>query len=98
MYYITTDYLGSIAEITDETGNMLQRIQYNPWGKRTIAYSAPAYTDFILDRGFTGHEHLDMFQLINMNGRLYDYDLGVMLSPDNHVQVPDFSQNFNYHK
>ena len=30
-----------------------------------------------------------------MNGRLYDPVLGRMLSPDNNVQMPDYSQNFN---
>ena len=30
-----------------------------------------------------------------MNGRLYDPILGRMLSPDNYIQAPDFSQNFN---
>jgi len=30
-----------------------------------------------------------------MNGRLYDPLLGRFLSPDNNVQLPDFSQNFN---
>jgi hypothetical protein len=25
-------------------------------------------------RGFTGHEHLDEFALIHMNGRAYDYN------------------------
>jgi hypothetical protein len=30
-----------------------------------------------------------------MNGRLYDPILGRMLSPDNNVQMPDFSQNLN---
>ena len=55
-------------------------------------------------RGFTGHslsreerngKHLPEFGLINMNGRLYDPLLGRFLSPDNNVQLPDFSQNFN---
>lgn len=46
-------------------------------------------------RGFTGHEHLPEFGLINMNGRLYDPLLGRFLSPDNNVQMPDFSQSFN---
>ncbi|NCU35628.1 RHS repeat-associated core domain-containing protein, partial [Candidatus Falkowbacteria bacterium] len=44
---------------------------------------------------YTGHEHLDEFGLINMNGRMYDPLLGRMLSPDNFVQAPDNSQNFN---
>jgi hypothetical protein len=30
-----------------------------------------------------------------MNGRVYDPLLGRFLSPDNYVQMPDFSQNFN---
>jgi len=30
-----------------------------------------------------------------MNGRLYDPVVGRFLSPDNYVQMPDFSQNFN---
>ena len=30
-----------------------------------------------------------------MNGRLYDPVLGRFLSPDNYVQLPDFSQSFN---
>ena len=49
----------------------------------------------LFDRGFTGHEHLDGFQLINMNGRIYDPVVSRMLAPDNFVQTPDFSQNFN---
>ena len=30
-----------------------------------------------------------------MNGRLYDPILGRFLSPDNYVQMPDYTQNFN---
>jgi RHS repeat-associated protein len=44
---------------------------------------------------YTGHEHLDEFGLIDMNGRMYDPVLGRFLSPDPFVQMPDFSQNFN---
>jgi RHS repeat-associated protein len=46
-------------------------------------------------RGFTGHEHLPWFNLINMNGRVYDALVGMFLSPDNNIQAPDFTQNFN---
>ena len=51
--------------------------------------------EFFLDRGFTGHEHLDKFELINMNGRVYDQVMAMFLSPDNFVQSPDLTQNFN---
>jgi RHS repeat-associated protein len=52
-------------------------------------------SDHWLKRGFTGHEHLDNFALINMNGRLYDPMLGRMLSPDNYVQLASYTQSFN---
>jgi RHS repeat-associated protein len=46
-------------------------------------------------RGYTGHEHLPWFGLVNMNGRLYDPAVGSFLSPDNYIQMPDFTQNYN---
>jgi RHS repeat-associated protein len=41
------------------------------------------------------HEHLEMFSLINMNGRLYDPVLGRMLSPDIFIQEQFNTQSFN---
>ena len=49
----------------------------------------------LLFRGYTGHEMLHEFGLINMNGRMYDPVLGRMLSPDNYVQSPFMPQNYN---
>ena len=49
----------------------------------------------LLDRGFTGHEHLQTVGLIHMNGRLYDPALHRFLQPDNFVQDPFNTQNFN---
>jgi RHS repeat-associated protein len=46
-------------------------------------------------RGFTGHEHYPEFKIINMNARLYDPVIGRFFSPDNFVQVPEFTQGFN---
>ena len=47
------------------------------------------------NRGYTGHETLREYGLINMNGRLYAPTLGRFLSPDNYVQMPENSQNLN---
>ena len=44
---------------------------------------------------YTGHEHLNYFGFINMNGRMYGYSSGRMFSPDNYVQAPDFTQSYN---
>jgi len=46
---------------------------------------------FDAGRGFIGHEHLPWFNMINMNGRIYDPLTGQFLSADNNVQSPDFS-------
>ena len=86
MYYTHTDHLGSITEITNNTGTLLQRMQYDAWGKRSFITNNIGINNFLFDRGYTGHEHLDQFALINMNGRLYDPVLGRMLSPDNFAQ------------
>jgi RHS repeat-associated protein len=58
-------------------------------------YSPDAEPALFLGRGYTGHEHLPEFGLINMNARLYDPAVGRFLSPDPFVQAPDFSQSFN---
>jgi len=50
---------------------------------------------YLFDRGYTGHEHLDAFSLINMNGRVYDPWLGRFISPDPFLQAPTNSQNYN---
>ena len=50
---------------------------------------------FTFDRGFTGHEHYDRVNVINMNARLYDPVIGRFFSPDPFVQAPDFTQAFN---
>jgi RHS repeat-associated protein len=66
------------------------------WSKLRADDDAPRHTSALdIDQGFTGHEMLDDFGLIHMNGRIYDPELGRFLSPDPFVQVPEYSQNFN---
>jgi RHS repeat-associated protein len=99
IHYIHTDHLGSWNTITDAGGNKLQEINFDAWGNRrdpnTWRAFASTPAEPLFDRGFTGHEHLYGFGLINMNGRMYDPVVSRMLSPDNFVQAPDFSQSFN---
>jgi RHS repeat-associated protein len=58
--------------------------------------SQPIANDqWLLDRGYTGHEHLQSVGLIHMNGRLYDPKLHRFLQPDNFVQDPTNTQNYN---
>ena len=89
-YYMATDILGSVIGIVDGSGNEVFAATYDPWGKQTVTRN-----DLGFRRGFTGHEMLPNYDLINMNGRLYDPYLARFLSPDNYIQLPDFSQSFN---
>ena len=45
--------------------------------------------------GFTDHEHLDDVELIHMNGRVYDYNVGRFMSVDPVIQSPGNSQSIN---
>jgi RHS repeat-associated protein len=47
------------------------------------------------ERGYTGHEQLNQFGLINMNARLYDPLLGRFLAPDAQVSAPETSNGYN---
>ena len=84
--------------LLDENGNIVEEYSYDAWGRRrnpTDWSYAGISEPTLIDRGFTGHEHLDMFGLINMNGRIYDPITGRFLSPDNYVQAPGYSQSYN---
>ncbi|WP_302276517.1 RHS repeat domain-containing protein [Coprobacter fastidiosus] len=98
--YICRDYMGSITHVIDKSGNVLQELSYDPWGRfrdpDTQELYAPEETpELLLLRGYCGHKHVEYHGLIHMNARLYDPVIGRFLSPDPYVQMPDFSQNFN---
>ncbi len=99
VYYILRDYLGSITQIVAPKGDLVQDIRYDAWGRicnsSVVPYSPGNEPELFLGRGYTGHEHLSQFGLVNMNARLYNPVLGRFLSPDPYVQMPDMSQNFN---
>lgn len=96
--YLQRDYQGSILSITDTNGAILEKRLFDAWGaivsvKDGAGNILTGLT--ILDRGYTGHEHLQSVGLINMNGRIYDPKLHRFLQPDNFVQDPYNTQNFN---
>ena len=81
----------------NDAGNTVERHAYDAWGRKRNVNDWSDYNveNGKLDRGYTGHESLREFGLINMNGRMYDPILGRMLSPDNYVQDPFDIQNYN---
>jgi RHS repeat-associated protein len=99
LYYLHRDHLGSIVMITDDQGNVVEKRQFDAWGnivKLTDGSGNPLTTFLMTDRGYTSHEHLLGVRLIHMNGRLYDPNLHRFLSPDNFIQDPYNTQNYNY--
>ncbi|MEB3016641.1 RHS repeat-associated core domain-containing protein [Capnocytophaga ochracea] len=98
LYYLHRDYLGSIVMLTDEDGNIAERRHFDPWGQPIKVEDGAGKVLqglTLLDRGFTGHEHLQTVGFIHMNGRLYDPALHRFLQPDNYVQDLFNTQNFN---
>lgn len=99
-YNIGRDYLGNITHIATSNGTLIAEYSYDSWGRLRNPSTHSIYTpgtepDLFLGRGFTGHEHLTWFGLINMNARLYDPLLGRFISPDPYIQAPAFTQNYN---
>lgn len=100
VYYLLRDCLGSVTHIVSSDGKLVQELSYDAWGRLRNpqtheVYAADKQPSPKFGRGYTGHEHLPQFGLINMNARLYDPVLGRFLSPDPNVQAPEWLQNFN---
>jgi len=101
VHYVLKDNLGSWSVVTDGDGNVEQRLGYDAWGNPrdpSTWVNHPASGGFgkpMFDRGFTGHEYLPLFGLINMNGRVYDPATASFLSPDRYMQDPTSAQGFN---
>jgi len=93
------DRLGSPVAITDSNGNLVERLEYDAWGKRrsvTDSDSTPDSLDGVVDnKGFTHHEMLDQLDLVHMNGRVYDPLTARFVSGDPLIQDPINGQSYN---
>ena len=104
--YLLTDNLGSTHRITDALGNVYAgsgRQSFDAFGRRADPSSGNslgnvaefAYDGSLTHHGYTGHEELDEFTWIHMNGRLYDTQTGRFLQADPVVSDPTNLQNLN---
>jgi RHS repeat-associated protein len=103
--YVHTDYLGSILKamtvISINSGSSVITTvasqSFDAWGRKRnptdwTYNNIPTVPNWMY-RGYTGHEDLQKFALVNMNGRIYDPTLGRMLSPDNYTH--EGTQGYN---
>ncbi|MDV5168329.1 RHS repeat-associated core domain-containing protein [Photobacterium rosenbergii] len=97
--YTHSDALGSVDLVTDIWGNIVDRKNYDAWGKeRNFVWdTGETFTQQALmtNRGYTGHEQVDEVDLIHMNGRMYDATIGRFISADSFIQAPSNSQSYN---
>jgi len=96
--YLLRDYQSSIIAIADQSGTVLEKRLFDAWGNIVAVQNeagVPLAGLSILDRGYTGHEHLQSINIIHMNGRLYDPKLHRFMQPDNFVQDSYNTQNYN---
>ena len=98
LYSAFTDRQGSLAALVDKNGMVSQYYSYDPWGNRRNSSNwekKDTRTEFFSYRGYTMHEHLDGWELINMNGRMYDPYTQNFLNPDPYIQDPSNWLNYN---
>jgi RHS repeat-associated protein len=89
-YFLHRDHQGSVDTLSRSIGGGPQSLaqRFDAFGKRRNANwtadpaDARAADKHFLERGYTGHEHLDGVRLIHMNGRVQDPALGTFLAPD----------------
>lgn len=96
--YLHRDALDSVDMITNNSGQVVERQSFDPFGKRRQITGQAIQADYapkLTNRGFTGHEHLDHLGLIHMNARLYDAETARFLSADTFIQAPSMAQNYN---
>ncbi|HBJ07523.1 MAG TPA: hypothetical protein DDY73_00825 [Coprobacter fastidiosus] len=98
IFRLFRDHLGSIIQARGNTA--IGTYYYDPWGKlRDSEFGdiSPAGREapLLFGRGFSGHEHIREFGLINMNARLYDPLTGRFLSPDPYISDPDNPLAYN---
>ncbi len=100
--YLHKDHLGSVVAISDEAGAVVKRFRYDPFGKQVevtpstpFGESAVTRLSDITQRGYTGHEMLNSVDVIHMNGRIYDANIGRFMQADPYIQAPKNLQSMN---
>lgn len=95
--FLFHDHIGSVVRAVSASGVVIEGMDYGAFGERrgytdpTLAALVPRTTP----RGFTGHEMIDGTDIVHMNGRIYDHQLGRFLQADPIIQEPNNPQNFN---
>jgi RHS repeat-associated protein len=88
--YYHQDHLGSSSVITDQDGQLVQHLEYLPFGKTQVSTG----TDTVSHK-FTGKELDASTGLYYYGARYYDPEIGRFITPDTIVQAPYNPQTLN---
>ncbi len=98
------DHLGSTTDVTDKNGQVVEHIEYKPFGEihrreirdpNTGKLIAADIGSSVSPFGFTGQRLDDSTGLYFYNSRYYDPSLGRFTQPDSIVQAPSDPQTLN---
>ena len=89
--YQHTDALGSPVAVTDASGQVIERMDYEPWG---AIIGKPNHNGI----GYTGHVMDGATGLTYMQQRYYDQSVGRFLSVDPVVANPSTGAGFNRYR
>jgi len=90
VFYLHGDHLGSVSLTTDQSGAVVSKQHYYPFGE-VFDPEGPSPTDF----GFTGQRLDDSTGLMYYKARYYDAGLGRFVQADVIVPNPGNPQSFN---
>ncbi len=91
--FYMTDHLQSSTLITDESGEVLQRMDYEPYG--AMIENSRSQNSEGLRHTFTGRESDGETRLLYCGARYYDPVVGMFISPDQLIPNSDDPQLFN---
>ncbi|MDD2237963.1 MAG: hypothetical protein PHG65_12225 [Kiritimatiellae bacterium] len=89
--YYHTDHLGGSNIITDGQGNIVQQVQYTPYGKISYELNLGVSVNYL----YTGQQLDRETGLYYYNARYYDPDIGRFIQPDTIIPNPTDSQAYN---
>ena len=90
--YYHTDHLGSSNVVTDRSGNLVQHMEYTPFGETRCSLDLGQSINSFL---YTGQEYDAEIGLYYYNARYYDSKIGRFIQPDTLIPNPADSQAYN---
>jgi len=94
-YYHHKDHLGSTIGVTDDTGALVWKTDYEPYGLQRNSWQKTTGMSSLIRHRYTDQEFDAETGLYNYNARLYDPSIARFISPDTIVGNPYSSLALN---